>query len=489
MNQQQPQGEDSGSSAGLARIAAALEAVRAEVTDMLAQDSAVAPELLLELARVADGVARTGHGLLVQVLGRIDQVKAARGGTSAWLTAQLGYPPGRARALAEDARRLGALPAVAEQLSAGELPAAATRVLARAAHAATRTQQDPAAGVADTLSTLQRDGIQAAERQVRLLEHTLPGHGEQLHARQRAASFARVGECDSGMVRFDVLLDAERGTLLRTALDLQVSTWLRERQYDHTDLLPDDVRSTEQLTAEAFTHLAEVFLSATETQRANRYTPTVLYYAPAPAPAQDSASAVNLPPIPPGCAETSYGTFVPATRLPGPHHPAALHLTLAKDGQPAELDGRPLDHDPAARLAGPAQRLALAMRDRHCTYPGCTRPAPWGLLRFYSLLLCWWVVVWVWVFRRRLKIGCGRCSPRSGRTLMSGSDDCWPGVTHERWVVAGSGRWPELSGCARRRSRAAWMSLRPELSRPGGCVVKARGAGRAPRLSPNSSRL
>jgi hypothetical protein len=382
MNQQvEEQQREPESAAGLARISAALDAVRAEVSAMLAQDPAAAPELLLELARTVDSVERTGHGLLVQVLARVDQVKAVRGGTGAWLTSQLGYSPGRARALAEDARRLGALPEVAQQLTAGQLPVGATRVLARAAHAVVGTAQDPASAVSDTLTTLQRDGFQAAERQVRVLEHTItPGHGQEVRARQRTSSFARIGECDSGMVRFDLLLDAERSTLLRTALDLQVSTWLRERQYDDTDPLPEDVSTTEQLTAEAFTRLAEVFLSATESQRANRYTPTVIYYAPAPQSLQKSAPTADLPPIPPGYAETGYGALIPTTTLPGPHDPTALHLTLTPDGQPGTLDDQPIDRDPTARLAtSPAQRLALAFRDRHCTYPGCTRPVPWAL--------------------------------------------------------------------------------------------------------------
>jgi hypothetical protein len=383
--QEEPEAEPK-SVTGPARITAALAVVRAEVATVLAQDPAAAPEQLLELARVVDTVERTGHGLLVQILARIDQAKAARGGTGAWLTSQLGYSPGRARALAEDARRLGPLPEVTKQLTDGELPNGATRVLARAAHAATGTQQDPATAVAETLTTLQRDGFQAAERQVRVLEHTIdPGHGQEVRARQRAGSFARIGECDSGMVRFDLLLDAERGTLLRTALDLQVSTWLRERQYDHANPLPEDVSTTEQLTAEAFTRLAEVFLSATDTQRADRYTPTVLYYAPAPQPFQNPEPAMamamnlNLPPIPPGYAETGYGALIPTTTLPGPHDPTALHLILTPDGQPGTLDDQPIDHDPTARLASPAQRLALAFRDRHCTYPGCTRPVPWAL--------------------------------------------------------------------------------------------------------------
>jgi hypothetical protein len=385
MNQCQDEAEGSPS---VVRIVAALDVVRGEVAGVLAQEPAASPDVLLDLARAVDGMVRTGNGLLLQVLARMDEAKAVRGGIGPWLTAQLGYSPGRARGLAQDARRLGALPEVTQQLAGGALPSGAGRVLARAAHAACTTKQDPAAAVAETISTLQQDGIQAAERQVRVLEHTLtPAHGKEQRARQRAASFVRIGECESGMVRFDGLLDKERATLVRTALDLLVSTWLRERQYDHTNPLPDDVHSTEQLTAEALTRLAEVFLNATEEQRAHRYTPTVVYYAPAPSQPMrksttqnpDSSPNSSTPPVPAGCVETGYGDFVPAIGLPGPRDPAAVHLTVTSDGQPAAIDGLPVDRDPAARLASPAQRLALAFRDRHCTHPGCTRPASWSL--------------------------------------------------------------------------------------------------------------
>jgi hypothetical protein len=220
----------------VAGIAAALEVQRAAVAGVLAQDPVVAPEVLLELARAVDGVVRSSHGLLVQILARMDEVKAVRGGVTTWLTAQLGYSPGRARGLASDARRLRALPEVTEQLTCGVLPVGAERVLARAAQAAVSTERDTAETVADTLDILQRDGMQAAEREVRHLEHTVqPGKAEQDRARQRTASFLRLSTCESGMLRLDALLDIERGTVVRAAIDTLTSTWLRERQYDHTN--------------------------------------------------------------------------------------------------------------------------------------------------------------------------------------------------------------------------------------------------------------
>jgi hypothetical protein len=369
-------------------VAAALQMQRAAVAGVLAQDPAVAPVVLLELARAIDGVVRSGHGLLVQILARIDEVKAVRGGVATWLTAQLGYSPGRARGLASDARRLRGLPQVTEQLTCGVLPVGAERVLARAAQAAGATERDTADTVADTLDILQRDGMQAAEREVRHLEHMVqPGKAEQDRARQRTASFLRLSTCESGMVRLDALLDVERGTVVRAAIDTLTSTWLRERQYDHATPVPDDVHSTEQLNAEALSHMAQVLLSASDAQRAERTAGTVLFYGPEPGstPVQESAASSDpaldaapvIPPVPDGCMETCYGQLVPAARIV--RKSAALHLTLTPTGDPLTLDGQPIDQNPDARLASRAQHIALDFLHRTCTEPGCSRPAVWSL--------------------------------------------------------------------------------------------------------------
>jgi hypothetical protein len=181
----------------------------------------------VEMVRAIDGVERTGQGLLLRVLARVDKAKVVPAGVGTWLTAELGYQPGRGRALAQDARRLGALPALAEQLSSGQLGRDTTRVLSRIHRAVAGTAQDPEQAVAEALEVVERDGIQEAEKHVRALEHTVdPGRAEDLRSRQRARSFARVSELSEGMCRFDVLLDAERATMVRTALGTCQSTLL-----------------------------------------------------------------------------------------------------------------------------------------------------------------------------------------------------------------------------------------------------------------------
>jgi hypothetical protein len=397
------------------RIGELIEAIRREVGAALAEDgeedgtAGGSAAGLLGLARVVDQVERVGHGLLLQVLGRMDQCRAVPGGVGTWLTAQLGYSPGRGRNVASDARRLGAVPELESMLGSGQLPVGAPRMLARAVQATRGTSQDPARAVTDMLAALEGGGVQQAEAQVRALEHTLePGRAETLQARQRSRCFARFGEVGEGMMRFEALLDAARAELVASALDQQTSGWLRARQYDGTSPLPEDITTVEQMNAEALARLAEVFLNATESERARPYVPGVVFIAPSPdlgpgvvqepaaaptststsaQPRQDPAAPTPTPtsshpavprvPIPAGCVETARGQWIPAPSFVP--ESAAIHLSVTPDGEPIAVNGRPLDNDPTARLASPDQRIALYWRDRTCTHPGCSRHITWSL--------------------------------------------------------------------------------------------------------------
>jgi len=375
-----------------------LEAAAREVSDLLTGESG--PVNWLELVRQLDVVERIAHGGKLQALARADGEKSARAGIGAWLTAELGYGNSRARGLAEEARRIGTLPELAEKLTAGQLNQDQTRVVDRAVKAVNDTGIDATETITETLEAIERDGITKARARIRVLEETLaPGHVKDLNTRQRARCFLRTAETEEGMVRIDALLDAQRGTLLRAALDHLVSGWIRTRQYDDTEQLPEDVATVEQLGAQALVRLAEVYLTATDQQRGAHFIPPALYYltapmrdsaanSPAAGPVRDLAadpgpSTPQLPEppqIPAGCALTVYGDLVPAEGLPPMRDPAARVLTVDPEtGDPVALDGRPLDADPAARLASPDQRQALAFRDRYCTEPGCSRPVTWAL--------------------------------------------------------------------------------------------------------------
>jgi plasmid stabilization system protein ParE len=259
---------------------------------------------------------------------------------------------------------IGAIPELAEPLSSGQVGADTIRTLTRTAKAIEGTGQDTAAALIGMLEVSVRDGVSAANREIRELEHALdPGSSQELLGQQRARSFVRVIELEDGRCRVEALLDPVRATVVRSAIDQAVSAWIREGQYDGTDPLPEDVRTTEQMNAHALVRMAEVFVMAPPVVRGVKFTPPMLFTAPL-----NEADG--------GLAETVYGTTVPVA---GIGDPEAHLLQHDADGVPVLLDGVKIDADPTARLASPAQRTALAFRDRHCTYPGCTRPPTWSL--------------------------------------------------------------------------------------------------------------
>ena len=341
-------------------IAAALETAR----ELDATDRQGAAELL-EIAEAVGRSEQAAHGQLLQLLAQADRIKAARGGVKAWVATHLDVTDGRARGIAQDARRIGAIPELAETLSSGKIGTGTVSVLSRTARAVANTDLDTTQALTASLEVAQSEGIAAAKNRVRELEHTLdPGSSQELITRQRARSFFRVVELEDGFCRFEVLLDAVRAAVLRNAVDQQSAEWIRRAQFDGERPVPEDVRSTEQINAQALVRIAEVFLTAPAEVRGASFSPSMLFFAPV------SGGG--------GLAETVYGDLVPRDGLPGPGDAGTHLLECDEDGLPVRLDGVEIDTDPGARLASPRQRLALGWRDRHCTYPGCSRPATWS---------------------------------------------------------------------------------------------------------------
>ena len=259
-----------------------------------ASDREAAAELL-ETAEQFGRREQADHGQLILVLAQADRVKAAKGGVKAWVATHLDTCDGRARGIAESARRIGSIPELAEPLSSGRIGADTVRVLARTAKAVAGTGRDTVAALTATLATVEREGVTAAKKQIQVLEHTLdPGPGKDLIARQRKRSFFRVVELGDGLCRFEAVLDAVRATTLRAAIDLQTADWIRRAQYDHQRPLPEDVGSVEQINAHALVRLAEVFHLAPPQVRDAHFSPTVLYFT-----SRDSAETVCGDLIPP----------------------------------------------------------------------------------------------------------------------------------------------------------------------------------------------
>ena len=320
--------------------------------------------VLWEVAEVIGRSEQARHGQLVQVLARADGAGVRKGVLKPWIATHLDVSDSKARGIAEAARRIGRVPELAEPLSSGRVGADTVRALTRTAKAVEGSGQDKAATLTGMLEVSGRDGVSAVNRGIRELEHALdPGSGQDVLAKQRARSFVRVVELEDGRCRIEALLDPIRATIVRSAIDQTCSAWIREGQYDGTDPLPEDVRTTEQIAAHALVRMAEVFLMADSETRGVKFTPQVLFTTPL-----DEAED--------GLAQTVYETMVPAAGL---GEVAAHLLEHDRDGEPVLLDGVTINTDPTARLASPAQRTALAFRDRHCTYPGCMRPPTWSL--------------------------------------------------------------------------------------------------------------
>ena len=168
------------------------------------------------------------------------------------------------------------------------------------------------------------------------------------------------------MCRFDVLLDPIRATTVRAALDQTAADWIRQRQFDGAYPIPADVRSTEQIYAQALTRLAEVFLTADPEQRNAQFTAPVLYTAPLDAAESELAESV-------------YGSLVPRSAITRTRQTRTRTCCTPRTASRccSTVKKSTVNRPRGWRVR--RQRTALAFRDRHCTYPGCNRPPTWSL--------------------------------------------------------------------------------------------------------------
>ena len=434
--------------AGIGQITAGLDLIAEAVGEIVQAAREVEPrtdEPVAELVRA--GIEQLGraaqavHGQLLMLLAEGDRLGIAPGGIGPWLATVLDCTEGRARMLAADARTLASVPEWEAEVCSGRIGQDTLRAMARTVKATRKTDLQPVEEVGETLRIAREQGAKAGLERVRVLEERIrPGTVKQRHAAQRERSFARFGAVgDGGMCWFEVLLDPLRAAILLAAIELQTSAFIRARQLKEGELVPQDVRTTEQMNAEAITRLAQVFLDAPPEQRGTHFSiptlavtmqdtaatdpkipagcaittlPGTMKDLDAPteqrganysiptlavtmkdldAPAEQRGvsfsvptlavtmqdSAATDPEVPAGWAVTTYGALIPASSLPPQGNPRRKILHVK--GETGTLDGESVDQDPTARLASPAQRTYLTWRDRTCRYPGCDRPITYGL--------------------------------------------------------------------------------------------------------------
>jgi len=403
---------------GLAGLPAVLDELEAEDLDHLS-DSALAEELLA-LRGWLDGL----EGQWLRRLAAVDARGAAgadRGqpvpSTAGWLRNRLRLGAGAATESVRTARALfrGPLSATAAALTGGQISLEHARVLAQG------TRQLPAQLAAEAEPVL----VEAARRLdpplLRqavgyLLEVADPEGANAARERRHARRGLWLSPTLDNMVAVDGLLEAEAGQMLQAALEPLA------RPAD-----ADDTRLGGQRTADALTELARRALEGGQLPQAGGVRPqllvTVDLHSLAGHPGAIGGDLGWAGPLDPqGCRRLACDgtvTRVMVTRQPGGQplseqavggqpHPgqgsAADHEpsgdvgpTANHDpsGAPEALQGRlraamallpptlggapsqPLNLGRATRVIQPAQRHALAVRDRGCVFPACDRPLSW----------------------------------------------------------------------------------------------------------------
>lgn len=272
--------------------------------------------------------------------------------TTGWLVERCRLAPPHARQQVRLARRLAdELPATAAALAAGQIGLGHLAVLHRL------TRRLPP----DKVTALEPPCLAAARaadpltlaRHTRHLLHQLDpdvvaGDDEAAHARRQLSVAATLG----GMVSLDGLLDPVCGATVLTALDAAMRP-------------PEtgDPRTPGQRRADALVQLCRTALDAGTLPSSGGVKPhltlvvdlpSLLGRTDTPAPARlDWTEPVALASVAALCCDAT-----------------VRRLVLGPASEPLDI-GR------ATRVVPPAIRAALEVRQPHCEYPGCTRPARW----------------------------------------------------------------------------------------------------------------
>jgi hypothetical protein len=327
----------------LARIKAALEDLPHWLSSI---DDASLGEPLIEIRAVidrsesvfADGVCRFDKSGEYKADGALSVTE--------WLRSRCKLSAGAAAERVEVARQLEELPKTEAAFATGELGYQHVVVMARAAEhvgaAAVRKEEASLLQVAQTMDPGKFTGV------AKNFEHRVDAAGalaEANHAYHRR--YFHVSEPQDGIVRLDGVLDTEGGATLRTALQPFMKP------------IKDDTRSYGQRSADALVELGRQGSGSKRNGAGPR--PQLIIRA-------SVDTLAGIPGAPAG--ELEGGGAVPAETV---QRHACDSAIIRITGQ-GELDHE-LNH--ASRTLPASTRRALESRDRHCVFPGCTRPPSW----------------------------------------------------------------------------------------------------------------
>src|SRR5438046_3130147 len=264
----------------------------------------------------------------------------------AWLRWKCKLSGGAAMERVEIARQLEKLPQTQAAFASGDVGYQHVAVLARAAEhvgaTAVRKEEGALLQAAQTMDPSQFTTV------AKNFEHRVDAAGalaEANHAYQRR--YFHIGEPQDGLMRLDGMLDAEGGATLRTALQTVMKP------------VKDDPRSYGQRSADALVELGRLGTGSKRDGAGPR--PQLIVRA-----SLDTLAGIKGAPA----GELEGGGTVPAETV----QRIACDSAISRITGQGELDHE-LNH--ASRTLPASTRRALEARDRHCVFPGCTRPIVW----------------------------------------------------------------------------------------------------------------
>ena len=303
-------------------------------------------DLHKQLARLQGQVARRVAALDSASGGQIDGYNS----TASWLRVACSLTAAQASGLVRMARMLRGRPASAEALDTGRIGYAHTQVITTAFADLPLDTHDAAEPILlEAAGKLDPGRLRMVA--TRLRETINRDHAERSEQRDHARRRLYVSSTLDGMVAVDGLLDAEAGGILLTALTPLAKP-----------LGPDDTRTPAQLRADALVEIAGHVLKTGNL-------PTVAGHRPNVNVTITLDSLTKRPGSPGGGLDWAGPVTAEIARRVACDS-AVTRIVLGPESEVLDV-GR------TQRLVTPAQRKALAVRDRGCTWAGCERPAWW----------------------------------------------------------------------------------------------------------------
>jgi hypothetical protein len=313
-------------------------------------------ELDAELTRLQAGRVAMLGVWDARVAWAADGARTAAG----WVAARTEQPRGAVASELCVARGLRTMPGTEAAFRAGKLGFPKVRLLAEVAKDLPEAYAAHEALLVEQVQTVRVDQVPLLLARWRALVD-VAGEADRA-ARHHAARSLHCSQTFQGAWRVDGNLTAEAGEILRNALDRRARELYRAEKAEADATGAKVASSAAQRRHDA---LLELILQATA--------------------AGDDGSGVNVPAITAVVdvtrlaaaesgeivGETATGTAVSAHTARRWCCDAGISRVVAG---PAST---PIDLGVTARLPSPAQRRALAARDRGCTFPGCDRPPGW----------------------------------------------------------------------------------------------------------------